>query len=436
MFTLLTYLVSKSLTMESFEALDVEAKAGHLNEMNEANAAAFKELKDNVQTTKEQIFKANEKLQAVQTEQIKQLNNALKAQGIAIKKFTDAEKSENSALSFGESITKALEGNLESLKTMREGSKSEAKGAAFQMEVKAAGAMTFAANVSGGNVPVEDRLDGFNVVASRRVTLLDIIGKRGTTSNVISWVYQANKDGAAGPTAEGATKNNIDFDIVVATENVKKITAFIKVSTEMLEDITWIRSEIQGELMRELEKAIETQVYNGDGQGQNLNGIRTLVPAFSGAGFTGANGVENPNEVDVLAIAINQCLMAEQPLPDYVLMSPVDVTKLKLQKVSSTDKRYIDRLLIVGSTLYVDGVIVIPSTLVTIGEYLIGYFPYSLLVTRTGLRFDIGLDGDDFTKNMRTILGEWRGLHLIKNNDRTAFVKGVFATDKTAILKS
>jgi hypothetical protein len=30
----------------------------------------------------------------------------------------------------------------------------------------------------------------------------------------------------------------------------------------------------------------------------------------------------------------------------------------------------------------------------------------------------------------RTILAEWRGLSAVKNNDRTAFVKGVFATDK------
>ena len=41
-----------------------------------------------------------------------------------------------------------------------------------------------------------------------------------------------------------------------------------------------------------------------------------------------------------------------------------------------------------------------------------------------------------FTKNLRTILAEWRGLSLVKNNDRTAFVKGTFATDIAAITKA
>ena len=67
-----------------------------------------------------------------------------------------------------------------------------------------------------------------------------------------------------------ATKNQIDFDLVVANEAVKKTTAFIKVSTEMLDDITWIQSEIEQELMRELIKAVEQQAFNGDGTGNNL----------------------------------------------------------------------------------------------------------------------------------------------------------------------
>jgi hypothetical protein len=89
--------------------------------------------------------------------------------------------------------------------------------------------------------------------------------------------------------------------------------------------------------------------------------------------------------------------------------------------------------MIVGSTLFMDGIPIIETTLVTIGEYLIGDFGLSILVTRQAMRFDIGLDADDFTKNLRTILGEFRGLTIVKNNDRTAFVKGVFATDMAAL---
>jgi hypothetical protein len=45
----------------------------------------------------------------------------------------------------------------------------------------------------------------------------------------------------------------------------------------------------------------------------------------------------------------------------------------------------------------------------------------------------VGLDGNDFTKNMITTLAEWRGAVVVKNNDRTAFVKGDFSDDKLAL---
>ena len=55
------------------------------------------------------------------------------------------------------------------------------------------------------------------------------------------------------------------------------------------------------------------------------------------------------------------------------------------------------------------------------------------LLNKEGLNIQIGLDSDDFTKNFRTILAEWRGVSFIKNNDRPAFVSGDFTTDKAVL---
>jgi len=260
-------------------------------------------------------------------------------------------------------------------------------------------------------------LEGFNTIPSRDVRFLDVLSKRTTSSNVVSWVYQANKDGAAGQTAEGSQKNQIDFDIVVNNESIKKTTAFIKVSTEMLDDIVWIQSEIEAELMRELLKAVEAQAYEGDGTGNNLNGVRTVASAFAAGSFAGT--IDNANEVDVLTVAMNQIVIAEHDSANYIFMHPSDVTALKMVKVSATDKRYVDRLAIVGSTLLLDGTPIIPTTLVTQGEYLVGNFDLAVLVTRTDIAINIGLSGTDFTDNLRTILAEWRGLSLVKNNARS-----------------
>jgi len=117
-----------------------------------------------------------------------------------------------------------------------------------------------------------------------------------------------------------------------------------------------------------------------------------------------------------------------------IFMYPSDLTKLKFMKVDASDKRYVDALNEIASNKTLDGIPIITTTMVTPGDYLIGNFDLALLVTKGGgVRIDIGLDSDDFTKNLRTILAEWRGLTIVKTNNRTAFIAGDFATDKAAL---
>ena len=424
--TLKQLLEAKSISEEKFAGMTAEEKAGLFNELNEGNTKAFHELKADVDATKEAIAKAQSEMIEMQGAQVKELNATMVKMGIQITKLKEGESIDTNK-SFGSVLHGQLKNHLPALKRMKEEKSKED----VNMTVKVPAAMLISTNVSGGNVPVEDRVEGFNTIPSRQVRFLEVLSKRSTTSQVVSWVYQANKDGSAGGTAEGATKNQIDFDIVVGKEEVKKRTAFIKVSTEMLDDITWIESEIKAELMRELLKDVENQAYQGDGTGENLNGIRTVATAFAAGTFAGT--VDNANAVDVLTVAANQIDIAEHESANYIFMHPSDVTALKMVKVSSTDKRYVERLAMVAGQLSLDGIPIIKTTLVTVGQYLIGNFDLALLVTRTDLLINIGLDGNDFTKNMRTILAEWRGLSLVKSNDRTAFVKGVFATDAAAL---
>ena len=330
-------------------------------------------------------------------------------------------------VNFASSLKKGLEDNKEHLAKLKTGETRE------WLRLKVAGDMTFA-NVSGGNIPVEDRIEGLNIVPSRGVKLLDLMSKRQTMANVVSWVYQANKDGAAGQTAEGTTKNQIDFDLVVANEPIKKTTAFIKVSDEMLDDVPFMQSEIEAELMRELLKAVETQAYSGDGTGSNLNGISTQASAFSAAAGLGADSVDSANIADVLVSAMLQIELAQEGgLPNYILMNPKQVAALKVFKVTATDKRYVERLVQVGSNLVLDGVPIIPTTLIADDAYLVGDFSKAILVTKDAISIEVGLDGNDFTKNFRTIRAEWRGACIVKNNDTSCFVKGVFTTDAAAL---
>ena len=419
--TLKNLLVEKEISQEKFDGMSAEEKAGIFNELNEANVAAFKALQDSTEANAVAIAEANKQLVETQNEQIKQINKALETQGVTIKRLT-ADESAAKVVTLGSTLDKGLNANIDELKTMKTG----------WVTFKAVGNIT-SANISGGNVPVEQRLAGLDGLATRQPRFLELVTRGNTTSNIVSWVSKANQEGAAGGTAEGAVKNQIDFDLVVSSESAVKRTAFIKVSTEMLNDVEFLKSEIDNELLVELKKDIENQAYQGNGTAPNMNGARTVATAFSAVAPFGAASVDNANEADVLVAAMNLIEAADQDPANAVLMHPSDVNILKTIKVSTTDKRYVDRLMNIGSSVSIDGVPIVKSTMVTQGEYLVGHFPNILVLDHESMEIQMGLDSDDFTKNMRTIIAEWRGLTIVKTNKRASLIKGVFAADITAI---
>jgi HK97 family phage major capsid protein len=417
------FLESKSISTEQFKEKSAEEIAGLYNEYNEKQSSELTQLVEKGQEDNVEAIKSLKEEMAENTKlQMKSLNETIKQYGLQIKKLSEQEKIDGAGVV--DSVRKGLELNKEELLKVK-GSKNAS------MSFKAAGTMLISTNVSGGNVPVEQRLPGMDAIASRQIRLLDVVTRGTADSNVISWVSQVNKDGAAGGTDEGALKNQIDFDLIVINESVKKRTAFIKVSTEMVDDISFMTAEINNELMRELLKDVENQVYQGDNVGSNLNGIRTVATAFAAGDFAGT--VDSANDADVLTVAMNQIEVAEQDDPTYAFVHPNTLTALKLIKTSTTDRRYIDRLVMIAGQMTLDGMPIVKTTLVTKGEYLIGNFAAATVYDKGEIDIEVGRDSDDFTKNLVTVLAEWRGLCLVKTNRRPAFVKGVFATDKLAI---
>jgi len=422
--TLAMFLAAKSISNEQFATKSADEQAELYNELNTHNKEVINEMRTN-SVSKEELNDVLSKFRDSQIEQMNNLNKSLENIGLQIKAMKEqgVEKVEKTTLKT------ALKGMLENglISKIKDGIAS-----GMHQVFKAADDMLISTNVSGGNVPVEQRLPGLNRIATRPSSLLDVVNTGVASSNLISWVYQANKDGAAGQTEEGADKNQIDFDLVVASQKVEKTTAFIKVSTEMLDDIDFIESEINNELITELLKAVESTAFNGNNTTPALNGVYTVATTF--AAGASALTVDNANEVDVINCALKQIKLAHQTLNrPYIFMHPDDVYKLLTLKVSSSDKRYVDMVYVSGADLRISGIPIIETTLIGTGTFLVGDFSKATLFNKGSYSVMMGLDGNDLTKNMRTIVAEWRGAMVIKNNDRTAFVKGVFATAKAAL---
>ena len=355
---------------------------------------------------------------------VKSLESALETQGIILKKLQDGSLSGASVRDAEGSVKKALADNAENFKAAKEG-KHE-----FTFSLKVAGDMTLAGNVTG-TVPQAQRLEGINDIAEREAKTYSLFPKLRTAGNTIEWVYETAQDGTIDGTAEGAAKDQIDNDFVVTSVALVKRAAYFKVSTEMLDDASFMEGWLRNKLIVRLFLDVDNQALNGNGSAPNMNGILNQATVFAAGTF--ANTVDNANDVDSLVVAANQIRLANHNGSLTIMMHPSDVAALKLEKLSATDKRYVERLMMVGSTLTMDGIPIIENTNITAGDFLIGDFGKATIVEKSGIDIQVGLDGSDFTKNMRTILAEWRGQLFVQNNDTTAFVKGTFATTNAAL---
>ena len=336
-------------------------------------------------------------------------------------KMDSAAKNVN--VPFKEQVKKLLEENKEALTAMKNGdSKSN-----IRMVTKVVGDMLISGNVTG-QIPQADREAGITRILRRSPFILQLVNVGSITSNLWEWVQQANPEGGAAMTAEGAAKSQADFDLVLASAAVRKVTAYVKVSKEMLDDIPLMESEINQELTELIQLKIDEQVLSGDGTGQNLTGILGNATAFAAGTF--ALAVDEANNQDVLRVAINQIAIANCQA-NYIVMHPSDAAAMDLQKAS--DGHYIMPPYSTNSHTVVKGIPIVTNTGVTAGTYLVGDFTKAGVRFREGLTFDIGYENDDFTKNFVTILAEARLVHRVKSNHYPAFVTGTFATDKAAL---
>jgi hypothetical protein len=436
------FLEVKGIKEDEFEAYDFSKKTELSREYNSELKSYIVDLEktikekagsNEIEELKAEFEEAKEKRDEQIDLQMKSINDSLKQHGLVLKKVLQGEKQESKGDSLIDQAKACIEENKDKIDGLINGSNSEAKKSEFSFDVKGLTLkeISIGGSISGGNVPVEQRIAGVNNLPTRQIRLLDVIATGSAISNVISWVYEATETGSVGGTAEGVLKNEIDLAWVVDSENVKKRTGFFKATTESLEDIDWMATQLNNNLMKRLMKDIEEQVHAGDALGQNLNGLKTIASPFSAAPFAGT--VDNANEVDVLIVAIDNIIGRDQPMPNFITMNHSDVTTLKLIKASTTDRRYVDRLTMVAGQLSLDGIPIIATTLETQDEYLIGNGTLATLYDKGQIRIDVGLDGNDFTENKRTILGEWRGALVVETNDRSAFVTGVFSTDKAAL---
>lgn len=188
-------------------------------------------------------------------------------------------------------------------------------------------------STSGGPLAPTDRKPGPNLLPRRRIRFRDLLTPGRTDSTSVEYPRQTTRTNAAAPVAEGATKPESALAFEMVTAPTRTIAHLLPASRQILDDASMLRSIIDGELRYMLGDAEETQLLNGDGTGQNLNGIVSQATAFA-APFA----VENATLIDVLLMAIAQVEAAGYE-PDGICLNPLDWRQI--QSMKTTDGSYL-----------------------------------------------------------------------------------------------
>ena len=280
-------------------------------------------------------------------------------------------------------------------------------------------------------VPLLTDYDRTIVQARReRPTIADLCGSGTISGNAISYFVESAMQGGFANVAEGAAKPQISFDNPTAVvDALKKIAGWIDMTDEFIEDLGFLKSEIDTRLLYQLKMYEESQLLSGSGSGQNLMGIRNR----SGVQVQAAPASVDGN-ADAVFQAMTKVSTATSLTADALVIHPLDYQEFRLSKDGNGQYMgggYFQGQYGAGSIMdnpNLWGLQTVVTTAATQGELLLGAFRVGATVYRKGgVRVEAtNTHADNFTNNKVTVRAEERLALAVRYP--AAFVKVGLAT--------
>lgn len=394
------------------EVKGLKALGGYIKSQFEAMASEGKNEGDVIANIKAEFEKAG-----FTGEKLKKLEDAMKAQGEALAAMKGTARGANDYDARLDAFIKNQD-NIAAVKSKQVVS--------TELSTKAAALMT-TSNASQAiglwNTEVDRTIHS---APTEPNVIFERLFKGYASSPNIAWVNRVNQEGGAAFIAEGTLKPLMDWEYTTETSRAKKIAVSCKVSTEMLSDAPFMRSEIDRLLREDLLREVNEKLLTGKGTGEEIKGI-----AVDAAGYTATelnDKVENPNLADAIRAAVLQLrLLGFQP--DAVFINPADRALIDLTKDSSG--HYISQELM----SLIRYITIVDAMNIPAGKFLLMDTRKRMVRIYENLRLEYGLENDDFRKNLVTVIAEMR-LHSYQDSlDAGSVVYDSFATVQAAIEK-
>lgn len=243
----------------------------------------------------------------------------------------------------------------------------------------------------------------------RPLTMRDLIPVGRTNSNAIEFLKWTRTDTAAAPVAEGALKPETTIaKPTLTTVPIRTLAHMFYESKQLMDDSPAFQTIINQEMRRGLLEEEDDQVLNGDGTGQNLDGLLPNATAFEqSAAASGIPGGMAATQVDVIRWAKLQARQKFYPA-DTVVLNPEDWATIEMLK--DGDNAYLYSAFTSGAPMRLWGLRVKECDSMPAGHFLVGGLSTAARIwDREKANVIISTENkDDFEKNMISIRAEER----------------------------
>lgn len=404
--TLKTYLKEKEITQESFDELSDVDKAAHFDALNEQNTEAIKEEVAN--KNEEAVKDMQSEMREMYDEQFKTLNQALRDVAAQVK-------------AQGENPTDGESATTKEFEAVKSQLKDIASGKQGNVEIKAAtNVASIATNTAGFDVPDVGQLATAERNAYGIFPKMSISDNMNVRKTINYWDWdEATTVRAAATVAEGATFPESTAKWKQYTLPIQKIGDTLPVTEEFFEDEQMFYAELGMFMRTNIEIEMNDQIVNGDNTGTNLKGLFTSVDAYTPV----ASGITDASIYDLI-VKLREAISAPyggKYNVNFALMNLSDINQMKLKK--DVNNNYILPPFVDRSGNVVDGLTIVEDNTVTTNTMVVGDTRFGRIYERTGVEISEGRVNAQFIEDAYTIKLRKRMAFLIREVDKTGFLK-------------
>jgi hypothetical protein len=344
------------------------------------------------------------------------LKDQLDELALEVKEAKGTEKKENE-------LVEEIKANKEEIKAIAKGDKNK------EVVIKA---LTNRASIADNTEAI--RLTDIGQLGFKRRALYDFFpkvqvgnGNHNGTIAYIDWDEDTTVRAAA-IVAEGDTFPEDTAKFAEYTKKLQKIGATLPVTEEFMEDEVLASSELSKFVAIDVNTVVDTKVAVGAGGANDIEGLYTASPTYTAV----ASGIVDANIKDLVRKMRTAIVKTRgsKYAPNFVAANSDTIDRYFLKKDLNNNYMFD------SETGTIAGLAIVEDNNLADNTLVVGDGRYGTIYEKGGVVLSEGLSGTQFVGDMKTIKARVRLLFLIRNVDKTGFLKCTNITNALTTLAS